>query len=514
MVTDTRIKLKTGECIIKSEIFWLSLLLGITILLATPRLESYPRLSFDEGWRLQLAKNLALYGEYALANPPQESDWFFVNSSPTLVLPIALSFKLLGVGVVQGRIVPALYLIAAMLAVYLYMRHLYGWPTAALSAVLFLTAGPAIEFNTISQGRRVLGEIPALFFILLGAWTWFRSWEHNSIRQLISAGLLFGLAFTTKEQFIPLVVPLLGLVWLADRVYYRKLRMRHLIVPILLCGVPLGIWYGYQLSILGLEAFTRHLNRMSEASRASTWLFAPSTWPGHIGFLYANSFLLLGLPGILYTLALSARPDQSSLKSLFLPILAIELLVWFVFLSIGWWRYAYPGLALSTLLAAKPLSDLIVGLSLAPARLWTGLREGKMARAIVAAIVATLVIGYPLQNFSRQVLFKTDRSAQEFAIFVETHTERNALIELFDWEVDFLTTRRYHHPPVEVFIQLLRNDPTRTYDPLVYRPKYIIDGPYSKGTNLYPASWLRQCCQIIGSIGNYDLYAVMGGALP
>jgi 4-amino-4-deoxy-L-arabinose transferase-like glycosyltransferase len=207
---------------IKSEVLWFGLLLATVGLLAGFRLESYPRMGFDEGYYLQLAKNLALHGEYALASPPQELDWFGLgNSSPTLGLPIALSFKLFGVGITQARLVSALYLIGAVVAVYLLMRHLYGWPAAALSAALFIVAGPTTvslfsggtlinEYSTIWMGRKVLGEVPALFFVLLGAWAWFRSWESESKRWSVGAGLLFGSAFVTKEQFLPMVVPVLG----------------------------------------------------------------------------------------------------------------------------------------------------------------------------------------------------------------------------------------------------------------------------------------------------------------
>jgi 4-amino-4-deoxy-L-arabinose transferase-like glycosyltransferase len=511
---------------IKSEALWFGLLLAATCLLAGLRLDDYPRLGFDEGYYLQLARNLTMHGEYALASPPQEFDWFGLgNSSPTLGLPIALSFKLLGIGVAQGRLVSALYLVGAVVAVYLLMRHLYSWSTAALSAALFIVAGPTnaslfygdtliSDFSTIWMGRKVLGEVPALFFFLLGAWAWFHSWEERGNRWLVGAGLLFGLVFATKEQFLPMVVPALVLVWLADRLYYRKLEFRHLAVPLILSGIPLAIWYGYKLAVLGPEAFGRHLATLSQVSRASTWLFSPSSWSSQLSFLYHNAFLLMGLPGILYTLAQGAHRDLSGLKSLLLPILAAWFLIWFAFLSIGWPRYGYPGLALSSVLAAKPLSDLIVGLSLSPRRLWASMRRGEMTRPAIAAIVAALIIVYPLQDLGRQVLFDTDRTPQQFAAYVEAHTENDALIENFEWEVDFLSTRRYHHPPPEVFVQLLRKTPDRTYDPLAYRPSYLIDGLYSKGTGLYPDTWLRQCCRKIGTVGNYDLYAVLDVESP
>jgi 4-amino-4-deoxy-L-arabinose transferase-like glycosyltransferase len=489
--------------------------------LATFGLEGQPSLGFDESYYLQFARNLINHGQYVLVSPPQESDWFGLgNSSPTLVLPIAVSFKFLGIGVTQGRLVAALYLIGTVVAIYLLMRHLYGWPIAMLSAALFLSTGPTSlslfesgtligKFNTIWMGRKILGEVPALFFLLLGSLFWFRSWETRSKSWLIGAGLLFGLALVTKEQFLPWVILAFGLVWLADRLYYRKLRFYHFALLLVATGMPIGLWYGYKLLVLGPEAFVRHLNTLSQVSRASTWAITPGKWAGYLNYLYYNFFFFLGLPAILYTLALSIRRELISLKLLFLTLLATEFLVWFVFLSNGWTRYAFPGLALASLLAAKPLADLVDGLLIAPSQLLTRLRDGEMARPVVAAIFIFLMIGYPLQDIVRQTLFDRDYAPQEFAAFVEAHTESEALIESFDWQVEFLTTRRYHHPPPEVFVQLLENAPDRSYNPLVYQPDYIIDGPYAKGNQLYPVAWLRECCRKVGTVGNFDLYAVV-----
>jgi 4-amino-4-deoxy-L-arabinose transferase-like glycosyltransferase len=494
--------------VIPPDVAWLIVLLAMTALLVGVNLDGYPRLGFDESFYLQLAKNLAQHGEYALLHPAQPTDWFgWGNSSPTLGLPVALGFRLLGVGVIQGRIIAAAYALGLTGAVYGLLRYLYGWRAAALGAALFLVAGP-VDANSILLGRRVLGEVPALAFVLLGVWRWYRAWEDGRLRELVGAGFLFGLAFVTKEQFIIFVMLTGGLVWLADRIYYRQLRLRVFVVPLLLSGLPIGVWYGLKLVVLGPEAFGQHLAALSSVSRASTWLFAPATWAGHIGFLYSHAFLLLGLPGILYALALSCSPTLKGLQSLFLPLLATLFLAWFVFISIGWSRYSYPGLALASLLAGKPLSDLMAGLEMAPTRLWAGLRNGTMTRQAVTAIVVLLVIGYPVQDQIRQALSAPDRSPQEFAAFVEGRTEPEALIESYVWEITFLTSRRFHYPPPEVFVQALTSDLDGTYDPAEYEVRYLIDGPYSKAVQLYPAAWLSQCCEMLGAVGPYDLYAL------
>jgi hypothetical protein len=131
-----------------------------------------------------------------------------------------------------------------------------------------------------------------------------------------------------------------------------------------------------------------------------------------------------------------------------------------------------------------------------------------MTRQAVTAIVVLLVIGYPVQDQIRQALSAPDRSPQEFAAFVEGRTEPEALIESYVWEITFLTSRRFHYPPPEVFVQALTSDLDGIYDPAEYEVRYLIDGPYSKAVQLYPAAWLSQCCEMLGAVGPYDLYAL------
>jgi hypothetical protein len=46
------------------------------------------------------------------------------------------------------------------------------------------------------------------------------------------------------------------------------------------------------------------------------------------------------------------------------------------------------------------------------------------------------------------------------------------------------------------------------YDFEQHHPDYIINGPFSKWTGLYPPGYLSQECTLVVSIGEYDLYEV------
>lgn len=493
--------------IARSEWLGLFLLSNSTIFLAFFNLDGYPRFSFDEGAYCLLAENLIRHGEFALSSPSQATDWFgWGTSLPTVVLPIAVSFKWLGVDILQARLVAAVYLVGMVLAGYFCLRHLYDWQTAWLGSLLLLIAGPSAEFNTFTLGRRVSGETPMLFFLLFGLHLWFRSWKLGRMRELIGAGIVFGLAFATKEQCMPLVWGLGVLIWLTDRFYYRQLKTQYFLIPGIVSLIPVGLWYSYIYLLLGPQTFILHLSVMSAVAGASTWIIAPHSWRDHIGYVYASGFFLIGLPGILYAFTQSVQRDRYGLRNLLLPLFTSFNILWYVFLTIGWPRYAYTGMAIANLLAGKPLADLMRGLWLTPRRLWNGLIEGASRHSLVTALVASCVMGYPLLNAFHDILLTSDRSPQNMAILIEKYTEPNAVVEMLEWEIDFLTSRQAHHPPPEVFVQLLKNTPDQTYNPLVYETQYLIDGPYSKATRLYAKVLQSDLYQKIGASGAYDLY--------
>jgi hypothetical protein len=105
-----------------------------------------------------------------------------------------------------------------------------------------------------------------------------------------------------------------------------------------------------------------------------------------------------------------------------------------------------------------------------------------------------------------------NNTAQRFARYINTHVSPDALIESWEWEIDFFTNHTYHHPPASVLDLLTRHiflgQPYAydMYDFEQYHPDYIIDGPFSKWTELYSPNHLRQTYELTVSIGDYDLY--------
>src|SRR5712692_1203021 len=196
---------------------YLRIVVGILLVLAlftlgTINLDSTPPLYWDEGWTLSVARNWIERGHYGrllagdLAPPGKEAAF-------PVTAPVALSFRLFGVGVRQGRLVGVLFMLATLGITYYLARQLYDRRVAAgtLAVLLLLPMYP--QLHPLFMGRTVLAEIPMLFYLLTG-YTCFLLSTYWSIYFIFLALLFWGIALITKAQVLPfwtisLALPLL-----------------------------------------------------------------------------------------------------------------------------------------------------------------------------------------------------------------------------------------------------------------------------------------------------------------
>ena len=206
----------------------------IVLFLALYNLTDYPLTWFDEGSHLHVPKTLVRFGVYA--DYSSEGFRYYgptLGVGPTVMLPIAGAFWFFGIGLLQARLVMALYLLAALYAIYRLGHVLGGSRLAWVAVVLLATSRGA---SVLMWGRQVLGEVPGLFFLAAGLWLWFARWERAGWQRLVLVGLLLGLAIVTKYQYLLFLAPTLAFAWLANLVYYRTAPQRVFILPGLVAG--------------------------------------------------------------------------------------------------------------------------------------------------------------------------------------------------------------------------------------------------------------------------------------
>ena len=169
-------------------------------------LGTFPEAWLDDSLFMIVARNIAEGRGYSL--PVLDQLWsnsYFLAVGPTVILPVALMIKLFGFSVTIARVPMVIYLAATTIAIYRYALHIGGKANAQWTAALL------ISFSAfVNTGKPVLGEIPALFFLLL-ALLFFPAIKKTPTYAIV-CGTCMGLAFVTKTT-MGLLFPALGVAW-------------------------------------------------------------------------------------------------------------------------------------------------------------------------------------------------------------------------------------------------------------------------------------------------------------
>jgi 4-amino-4-deoxy-L-arabinose transferase-like glycosyltransferase len=486
----------------------------LIIFLSIVHLESVPPLSWDEGWTFSVARNWVekgFYGRLLMGNPVPPG----LEASLTVTLPAALSFRLFGVGIWQGRIIGLLFLLGAVAFIYFLAGRLYGRAVAKITfAALFLMATIFWQWHPIIMARQALGEIPMLFF-LMGGYSCFYLALSRSLWIMPAAVLLWATGAITKFQAYPfliasLVLPLLMTIW------SRQWRIASLIASgIVSCFLTteLLLWrqklmlvqYGLPRSslpeIYGVVAFVPELE--------IRWLA-----------LEVSLFLLPTMLGILYETRKSLnRIHWGRVKSdsdiLRLTILGFtgSWLAWYMFCSNAYPRYAFPANFVGSIFVAKLLRDLMDK----QVNVFSWKKTFRRSRISPELSLALLLIAvWSLSTFKmlyRVYVTERDESVKQVAEFLNTQTPTDSIIETYDSEVHFLLNRQYHFPPDRVHLDLIRRamighkkKVAIDYDPLLANPDYLVVGDFIKGLRLYDPVLHTGTFHLIQSFNQYDIY--------
>ncbi|MBN1423476.1 glycosyltransferase family 39 protein [Candidatus Fermentibacteria bacterium] len=200
----------------------------------------------DEGFWTHNARNKVLFGEWVL------DEWNNMYASPLTHWPQYLSFKLLGPGLAEARLLPAV-LSAACCALLAMLPGVAG----VLAAVLF-----ALDALLLHFGRIALLETPLIFMILV-SWSLLSGAPGRG--RLAGAGLAAGLAVATKLSVFYFVPAALLALCLAPAPVGRWRSMAWFVVGL---AVSVVVWV--LLVGRGLPLFLQYTRYY--ASQQSPWL--------------------------------------------------------------------------------------------------------------------------------------------------------------------------------------------------------------------------------------------------
>jgi hypothetical protein len=483
-----------------------ALLLGALILAGSfYNLSNYPAVWWDEAIFSETAANLVQHGRYAFTvqSPDQLNDFDFrISAGPMVILPVALAYKLLGVGIVPGRLVAGLYLVLAFLALMAGARRLWGSGNALLAVVLAF-----LGTDVFYWGRSVLGDIPALALFLWSLWFLARGLDRWSLLHLFLGGVFLGLAFDAKEfyglAFLPPLVSIVRQAWKCERrllpalaAYAAGLAL-PLIAYLALKAVILGSFSGAVFHFLHQKQLLCHE------------FFTPLT----IGRIYPESLLFLAKHPLFWLGLLGACCTWKSRTSSPAQRLWIwNFLMWsLVYLTAVYWeRFALPALFLAAPVAAH---FLLRGM----ARLTQSAAPGRRRWLAPTALGLLLVSVYPLWglNFLGEICTCRSQAPALVAEYLRAQVPRWCLIETPEYELAFLDDEhRIHLMPSYFFVEstpervVLFNPRKQPYDFDGVGADLLILGSFGKSVfrQVYPESSLHRNWRRIARVAYYDIY--------
>jgi 4-amino-4-deoxy-L-arabinose transferase-like glycosyltransferase len=497
-------------------------LIAIAAALALWRLESAPPLWWDEGWTLSVARNWVERGHYGrlLNGEPTTTT---LSAALSVTTPIALSFKLFGVGIWQGRIVGVVFMVGALGLLYHITAHLYQRSIAIGALLCSVVLFPNAEIHPSYLSRQVLGELPMLFYLLLGYAAWLAALREGrgAWGYLLLALVSWGLAINAKAQTLPFfAASLLTLpLWVAVRAKHWRM------VALLVLGFAGA--YSFARTLQGAQPFllpgyVRTTDNLQELYNVTA--FVPDV---KVRLLALWRVLLYGSPvvlGLIYAawhgwreLRAPERSDWQMLGRLSFLSLVGSWLLWFGGLSAGWLRYFFPVVFIGNLFAAALLYDWTDSFNLramwrnAMAALTCKREPLSAAKTLSAILLLAFMLLLATRAFYQFYRSDNDDSVVQAAHALNATIPTDALLETYDSELFIWLTHRYHYPPDQVHIALIRAQHLDiplaiAYNPLTVNVDYLVVGPFSRWVRLYEPTLASGAFRLWRIVGRYEIY--------
>ncbi len=325
----------------------------VAIFFSTFHLKESPSVWYDEGIYYQTAVNMASgYGmNFQLAPNYIEHFPKFTVSYP-LIYPLSLLFKIFGQSVSIARGFMAFLILILSASSYFLIRKRYGIKNALASLALLVTFPPLY-----GNGKSVLGEIPALIFLVLSLYVLSKIFENNfhSKSRLILSGLLIGLCASTKPLFLVfLPAVLIGLF-----IYWYKKRISFIEIVYIGIGVllPILVWFLVQF-IIGSDNYsistilTFYANPYGSSSLISIVLDNIKNFFTEAGPIYLLIMMFFWLWAFIKRIR---NKIEISIEEIIAFVFSV--LVSLAYLRIvGWHRYIFPAQIISMIYFVPSLS--------------------------------------------------------------------------------------------------------------------------------------------------------------
>ena len=472
----------------------------------------------ERGWYGQL-----LNGEPA---PPGLTAAF-----PT-VASVALSFKLLGVGIWQGRLALVFYVFTALILLYALGVRLYDRRVGAAAVIVTLIASADPSIHPIFLGRQVLAELPMLVFLLFGYLSLWWALQRSRWWLVVACGA-WGLALITKAQTLPFWA--ISLLLPAVLVAIKRRWQLFAVLAVALIGsyVASRLW-SVAIDLL-LQGHTLPTPQPEGLTDVTAVVLIPQVRVALLILVMQIGLpTLLGLSYIAWRWLRRVEPLETHQQWLRLSAwsLAASWLGWYILLSRGSPRYAFPAIFVGSIFVAALLGDLTAHFDFAAtlARVNRMFKTRQFDRRTVSAMLfLTLLLAMIVLNLQWAAAYVAQAVSSEAPLadvvtYLNSRTPSGALIETYDSELFVLLDRPYHFPPDQTHIALIRDVTRRNfgideeasaadrellnYDPLAAAPDYLVVGPaHEVWRRLYEPVLTSGAVRLVYATTHYQVYA-------
>jgi len=458
---------------------------------------------------LQLPKNLVERGRWAVERADGLTDFDTkVAVGPATLLPIALSFKLFGVGLLQARITQALYFLAMLiLAAHLASKLAGGW-AAALTLAGFLLIPEIFLISTAA-----MGEVPGLVW-LLAAFLICRKYsgERGSWAPLLLAGVATGFAYLAKCVYGYLAVGAWVLFFALASIRSKKIQLRELLAPLAGLAAVFLVYYGFIAAALGVAGAMKYalsIFDFARFARPQANIFAQVFYKFHLVRDWLSPAPALAALAWVFARTFDGK-DSRWRETLPLGCFALAWLGWwFIANPINFYYHFFPAVVLLTILSAVFTTKVME-------KVWR--HDVRASFKICAAAMLVLVFLWPWGRLRGQVevfqeqkrLAKEQRAMAEYVRRLGPETLVSGWGIFHNWDITFLADRptwaRPAEPTVPHKVEYLLMGPEniRVYEPGTLRP--LAFNPHSHGC----AEFVRERCggKIFKQFGHFVLWKI------
>lgn len=464
------------------------LIIAFITLLSFFKISDYPLPFYDEGTNIEVARNLLQHGTYAQTVVTDKEFAVLDNSitvGPTLTLPLIIALKIGGIHIGTGRVVVALYFFCLLFLFYRLLL-LVGSPRSAFLGLLFFGTYP----DALYLGRQVMGEIPALFFLVGGLLFLTKTTHVNSKKNFILAGLFFGFAVLTKEYYGFVLGPLL-LGFLLYHFFGKANNRFGWLLLFIMFLLPEALFIIYKIWVLGREAFMNHLYERGQF-RAEFWSFSLES------FRFLKNRLSYWV-GFFYFLGLLLFSERRSLYLKWFLFLFFALWTLFYIASNGWTRFALPLILLGCYAAAR-FCDLLLDKKILPR---SPLSYSRFAFAVVVTLV--LVSNAQFGQIVFRIYSAKETDTAQMANFIRQQIPPKSIIETNDPEMLIAAHPHPFHRVPQIFSasNWIIKEPYRF---LEMGAPYLLEGSKGRRRGIYPKEILEKHYRPIHHIGRYILF--------